>query len=265
MTYEEALARVLQVAGDYTNISNTHDIKSTLYKQELAQLKGEIDSTVKGLSLSPESIQLYVEGGGLVVEAFGERSRAWRTVYEAQLLKCAATEFPDYIERALRGFIRDHVLSASLAVKDVQRFCGYAALITNSITAEMTSNLTRVGDRIVEVNKEANEEITKYRKYCADLKMAMKQAATCWLSQLIITPGMKLSIEDLRSTTKLPEVRKVKRVSYSNGEVVIAFENTASIVRGTSRINVFESWIINNAKYLEMAKVLKDGELERLY
>lgn len=265
MTYEEALARVLQVAGDYTNISNTHDIKSTLYKQELAQLKGEVVSTVKELSLSPESIQLYVEGGELVVEAFGKRSRAWRTVYEAQLLKCAATEFPDYIERALRVFIRDHVLSASLAVKDVQRFCGYAALIKNSITAEMTSNLTRVGDRIAEANKEANEEITKYRKYCADLRKAMEQAATCWLSQLIIKPGMKLSINDLRSTIKLPEVRKVKRVSHSDGEIVLAFENTASIVRGISRINVFESWLINNAKYLEMAKVLKDEKLERLY
>ena len=92
MTYEEALAKVLEVAGDYARISSTHDIEMTLYAQETAQLKNEIADIVKNLSLSPESIQLCVDGGEVAVEAFGKKVKAWRTVYESQLLKNAAND-----------------------------------------------------------------------------------------------------------------------------------------------------------------------------
>ena len=44
----------------------------------------------------------------------------------------------------------------------------------------------------------------------------------------------------------------------------MAFEGTASIVRGTSRINALESWLINNPQFQEMAKVLKDNRLQKL-
>ena len=265
MTYEAALAKVLEVAGDYARISSTHDIEMTLYTQETAQLKGEIADIVKNLSLSPESIQLSVDGGEVAVEAFGKKVKAWRTVYESQLLKDAATEFPQYIERVFRNFIRDNALSSSLAVKDIQRFCGYSALIMNSITTEVTDNLTRIGGRLVEIGTASGKEDAKYRSYCNNLEAAMRTAANCWMSVTTIKPGMKLSIIDLRSTVKGSDVRRVKRARISDGEVVLAFENTASIVRGTSRINAFESWLLNNPKFLEMAKVLKREDLQKLF
>ena len=265
MTYEEALAKVLEVAGDYARISSTHDIEMTLYAQETAQLKNEIADIVKNLSLSPESIQLCVDGGEVAVEAFGKKVKAWRTVYESQLLKNAATEFPQYIERVFKIFIRDNALSSSLAVKDIQRFCGYSALIMNSITTEVTSNLTRIGERLVEIGTASGREDAKYRSYCNNLEAAMRTAANCWMSVTTIKPGMKLSIIDLRSSVKGSDIRRVKRARISDGEVVLAFENTASIVRGTSRINALESWLLNNPKFLEMAKVLKREDLQKLF
>lgn len=265
MTYEEALKQVLEVAGDYASIKSAHDIEMALYIQETAQLKTEVENIIKGLSLSPESIQLSLDNGDIVVEAFGRKAKAWKTVYDTQFLKNAAAEFPPHIERALRIFVRDYAVNTNISVKDIQRFCGYSALIMNSVTTELTDNLVRIGTRLREVSANSGVEDSKYRKYCIALEDAMREAAKCWLSETTITPGMKLSIEDLRSDAKEADIRRVKRVRNSNGEVVIAFENTASIVRGTSRINVFESWLVNNAKYLEIAKVLQRKDLQRLF
>ena len=75
---------------------------------------------------------------------------------------------------------------------------------------------------------------------------------------------MRLSIKDLRSSDKESDVRTVKRVRNQDGEVVMAFEGTASIVSGTARINALESWLINNPQFQEMAKVLKDSRLQKL-
>ena len=60
-------------------------------------------------------------------------------------------------------------------------------------------------------------------------------------------------------------MRTVKRVRNQDGEVVMAFEGTASIVRGTSRIDALESWLINNPQFLEIAKVIKDSRFQRLF
>lgn len=265
MTYEEALAKVLEVAGDYTNTRSTHDIEMTLYAQEATQLKSEIDDTIKSLSLSPESVQLSVDKGELVIEAFGKTMRTWSSIYGTSFLRNATTEFPRFVDRAFRNFIRDGALQMNLPVRDIQRFCGYTILVMNSITKELTNNLTRIGNRLKEVDEESAREKAKYANYCTSLERVMRTAADYWQATTTIKPGMRLSIVDLRSDAKGSEVRRVKRVRVSDGELVIAFDNTSSIVRGKARINVFESWLLNNAKFLEIAKVLKREELQKLF
>ena len=265
MTYEEALAKVLEVAGDYTNTRSTHDIGMALYTQETTQLRNELDDAVKSLSLSPESIQLSVDKGELVIEAFGKKTKTWSSIYGTSFLRNATTEFPQFVDRAFRSFIKDSALQMNLPVKDIQRFCGYTILVMNSITKEFTDNITRIGIRLKEIDEESAREKANYTNYCAALEGAMRKAANYWMATTTIKPGMRLSIVDLRSDAKGSEVRRVKRVRVSDGEVVIAFDNTSSIVRGKSRINVFESWLLNNAKFLEIAKVLKRAELQKLF
>ena len=47
MTYEEAVADVLKVAGDYKKINSTHDIEVAICKKEISQLRDDIKNIVE--------------------------------------------------------------------------------------------------------------------------------------------------------------------------------------------------------------------------
>lgn len=264
MTYEEAVADVLKVAGDYKKISSTHDIEVAICKKDISQLRDDIKNVIEKLSISPESIQLEVKSERISVHALGLENITYGSIYDTGRLMNAKTEFPKYVERALRGFLREYALATSLEMGDIQRFCGYARLVMSSITPEVIGTLSEAGYKLDKAKNELLTMTNKYINYCADLKKAMTRAANYWLPSLSITSGMRLSIKDLRSSDKESDVRTVKRVRNQDGEVVIAFEGTASIVRGTSRIDALETWLINNPQFLEMAKVIKDSRFQKL-
>ena len=264
MTYEEAVADVLKVAGDYKKINSTHDIEVAICKKEISQLRDEIKNVIEKLSISPESIQLVVKDEKLFVQAFGLEDCTYSLIYDTGRLMNAKTEFPKHVERTLRDFIREHALKLSLEISDIQRFCGYARIIMSSITPETTGTLSEAGAKLDKAKSTLLITTNNYTSYCTNLKRAMSRAANYWLMSLSVTPGMRLSIKDLRSSDKESEVRTVKRVRNQDGEVIMAFEGTASIVRGTSRIDALETWLINNPQFQEMAKVLKDSKIQKI-
>ena len=265
MTYEEAVADVLKVAGDYKKISSEHDIEVAICNKDISQLRDDIKSVIEKLSLSPESIQLEVKSERISVHALGLENITYGSIYDTGRLMNAKTEFPKYVERALKGFLREYALATSLEIGDIQRFCGYARLIMSSITPETTGTLSEAGIKLDKAKNTLLTATNNYINYCTNLKRAMNRAANYWLMSLSITSGMRLSIKDLRSSDKESDVRTVKRVRNQDGEVVMAFEGTASIVRGTSRIDALESWLINNPQFLEIAKVIKDSRFQRLF
>ena len=264
MTYEEAVADVLKVAGDYKKINSTHDIEVAICKKDISQLRDDIKNVIEKLSISPESIQLEVKSERISVQALGLENITYGSIYDTGRLMNAKTEFPKYVERALRGFLREYALATSLEIGDIQRFCGYARLVMSSITPEVIGTLSEAGYKLDKAKNELLTMTNKYIDYCADLKKAMTRAANYWLSSLSVTSGMRLSIKDLRSSDKESDVRTVKRVRNQDGEVVMAFEGTASIVRGITRIDALETWLINNPQFLEIIKVTKDSRFQRL-
>ena len=264
MTYEEAVADVLKVAGDYKKINSTHDIEVAICNKDISQLRDDIKNVIEKLSISPESIQLEVKSERISVHALGLENITYGSIYDTGRLMNAKTEFPKYVERALKGFIREYALATSLEIGDIQRFCGYARLVMSSITPEVIGTLSEAGIKLDRAKNTLLTTTNNYINYCTNLKKAMTRAANYWLPSLSITSGMRLSIRDLRSSDKESDVRTVKRVRNQDGEVVIAFEGTASIVRGTSRIDALETWLINNPQFLEIAKVIKDSRIQKL-
>ena len=264
MTYEEAVANVLEVAGDYKKASSTHDIEVAICKKDISQLRDEIKDIVEKLSISPESIQLIVKDERILVKAFDIEIGTYKPLYELAKSKNVNTDFPKYVEQALRYFIRESSYREGLEIGDIQRFCGYARLVMSSITPEVIGAVSTAGNKLDKAKTALLAETKRYGDYCAALKRAMSRAANYWLLSLSITSGMKLSIIDLRSSEKKTEVRTVKRVRNQDGEVVLAFEGTASIVKGMSRIDALESWLINNPQFQEMANILKDSKIQKI-
>ena len=266
MTYEEAVAEVLKVAGDYKSISNTYDIEATINKRTVTQLREKVDSAIEELSLNSDAIKISVDLGKIVIEAFHHKSKSlWFSIHDANVLTSAEEPFIDYLDKAFRDFLNQYVYYSSMKIKDVQCFCGYASLILNSITPEVINNFNELGEGIGKAEKALHEEAKIYKSYCDDLKEAMNKAAELWLDALSIEPNMKLSIKDFRFTDGRTNVRTVKRVKPLNRAFLISFNETSSTIKSKDHIDAFESWLINNPQFLEMSKVLKDSDLEKLY
>lgn len=265
MTYEKAVAELLDIAGDYTSISSVHDMEETVRKRAVAQLKEEIDNAIAELTLAPETIKLSVDTGSLIVEAFGHKSKTWDSLYDIGLLASNKEAFIDYLDEAFRDYLNKYTYYYDLKIRDVQRFCGYASLILSSVTPEIIGNFNRLGKELKKANKALNSETETYSKYYYNLKKAMHNAAELWLAEISIEPNMRLSIKDLRVVEGKTNIRTVKKVKISNGEPSVSFNGTVSTIKGKLRIDAFESWLLNNSQFLEMSKVLKDPKLDKLY
>ena len=152
-----------------------------------------------------------------------------------------------------------------MKIKDTQRFCNHANLILNSITPETVKNLNRLGKELKKVNKASTDEAEKYSEYSSSLRKAIRNTANLWLDEISIEPNMRLSIKDLRVIEGKASIRTVKKARVSNGELSVTFNETKTAIKGKSRIDALESWLLNNPQFLEMSKVLKDPRLDRLY
>lgn len=264
MTYEEAVANLLEVAGDYTSIINLHNIEEIVHKRTIAQLEEEINNTVIEFSLTPNIIKLSVDEGSLVVEAFDHKSTTWGSFYDIGTLAPTKEAFIDYLDEAFRSYLNKYVYYSNMKIKDTQRFCNHANLILNSITPETVKNLNRLGKELKKVNKASTDEAEKYSEYSSSLRKAIRNTANLWLDEASIEPNMRLSIKDLRVIKGAASIRTVKKARVSNGELSITFNETKTAIKGKSRIDALESWLLNNPQFQEMAKVLKDPRLDRL-
>ena len=265
MAYKEAIKELLNVAGDYMSISNTHSMEETLYKRNVVQLREEIDKIIEDISLAPQAIKIYVDEGTLIVEAFDHKSRTWGSFYDTGLLATTKEEFIDYLDGAFRDYLNKYAYYYDLKMKDVHRFCGYANLILGRITPEIVDSLNSLGKELKKANKALTDETENYANYYSNLKKAMHNAAEFWLFETSIEPNMKLSIKDLRVIEGRTDIRVVKKVKNSSGSLSIFFNETSSAIRGKERIDAFESWLLNNPQFLEMSKVLKDPRLDKIY
>ena len=265
MTYEEAVANLLEVAGDYTSITNLHNIEEIVHKRTVAQLEEEINNTVIGFSLTSNVIKLSVDEGSLIVEAFDRKSRTRGLFYDTGTLTLTKEAFIDYLDEAFRSYLNKYVYYSNMKIKDTQRFCNHANLILNSITPETVENLNRLGKELKKVSKASTDEVEKYSKYSSSLRKAIRNTANLWLDEASIEPNMRLSIKDLRVIKGAASIRTVTKARGSNGELSITFNETKTAIKGKSRIDALESWLLNNPQFLEMSKVLKDPRLDRLY
>ena len=64
MTYEEALARLLKIAGNYNEVYNTRALNEAIARKELEQINVEIKKLVEDLSPSPNFLNITLDSCG---------------------------------------------------------------------------------------------------------------------------------------------------------------------------------------------------------
>lgn len=260
MTYEEAKEEVLKAAGDYKNTGDLHRIRMAILRKEIAQIKDDISEAITSLSISPESIQFSVAGDHVVLQASEYTGTRYDSVFNRIMRAEKAEDVINYFEQIIKSLIYSTCSRSTSSFKDVQRACGYGSLAINYVTVDFANSLINKGKQLKESLRSLELENNTYQGYCKRVEDAMAKAACYWLATSMIPKyGMKVSVKDLRTsnTSETTKVRTIKRVAYSNGEPTFYFTDTASILRGRSRIHELETYVLNTPQMFEIAETLK--------
>ena len=268
MTYDEAREEVLKVAGDYKNTRNLHCVRASMLGKEADQIKSDITKDIVSLSISPDTLQFSITSSGQVdLQVSKYNSRNYDSVFNKIMRANKAEDIIKYFEHCIKSLLYIMCCGSNASLKDIQRACSYGSLAMNSVTDDFASGLIAKGKQLETSLNSLELENKTYQGYCKKVESAMISAAYCWsATSMIFKPGMKISVKDLRTSdvSDITKVRTIKRVTYSNGEPTLYFTDTASVLRGKSRIHELETYVLNTPEMFEIAETLKLEHLESI-
>ena len=254
MTYEEALNKLLQVAGDYKAAYNARAVSEALAQKELEQMHKEVKKLVEEISPSSQFLSITLDPSGYpIVSALQTCTTFYSWIYGVQGSNNVEETVKDFLEKTLLKFLRECANTYSNTLDDLIRVNSYISLAYRNLTPEVIGKLATAIQRWHDRKVESDTDMSNFGKYCVNVRAAMNDMAVCWLREVEIVPGMKLIIKNLKTGTC--EDRTVKKVGYSNGVRVLSFEESSSIVRGDERIVSVGSWFANNPEYSDLAKI----------
>lgn len=261
MTYEEAREEVLKTAGDYKETRSLHCIRAAMLGKETEQIKDDISKAIASLSMSPDTLQLSVNSSDQMCLQVPEcTSHRCESVFDKITRANKAEDIIRYFEHCIKSLLYLMCCGSNTGLKDVQRACSYGTLVMNNLTDDLVNSLLDKGSQLRVALHNTDLENNSYQSYCERVEAAMTRAAYYWsATSMIFKPGMKISVKDLRTsnTSETTKVRTIKRVTYSNGDLVFYFTDTASIVKGKSRIHELETYVLNTPQMFEIAETLK--------
>lgn len=254
MTYEEALNRLLQVAGDYNSIYNARVVGEALARKELEQANDEVKSLIEEISPSPQLLNITLNSSGYTVISVSQISSTfYKWIYGVSRGSNMEKEIKLYLESILLGFLRNCANMGNNTLDDLIRINSCVSLAYRNITPELIGKIAAAVRKWHVKKAEADEDRNNFNNYRASVHAAINDVSICWLREVEIIPGMKLSIRNLKTHTS--EDRTVKKVSYSNGVRVLAFKENSSVIKGDDRIISVRSWLLNNPEYSDLAKI----------
>ena len=253
MTYEEALARLLQIAGDYNEIYNTRILNEAIARKELEQINAEIKKLVEDLSPSPDFLNITLDSCGypMFLSSRGNVT-AYNWIYGI-MGEDKEEAIRGYFERLLLAFLKSYIRTDRVTLEEITRTNSYVSLIYRSLTPELLETFSSTIQKWKDRRAEDDKDMKNFADYRVNVRAAMKDTAICWLREVEILPDMKLSIINLK--TKTSEVRTVKKVSYTDGVRSISFKENSAIIKGDDRIEGVASWLLNNPEYSGLSKI----------
>lgn len=253
MTYEEALARLLKIAGDYNEIYNTRALNEAIARKELEQINMEVKKLVEDLSPSPDFLNITLDSCGypMFLSSRGNVT-AYNWIYSI-MGEDKEEAIRDYFERILLAFLKSYIRTDRVTLEEITRTNSYVSLIYRSLTPELLETFSSTIQKWKDRRAEDDKDMKNFADYSVNVRAAMADVAICWLKEVEILPDMKLSIVNLK--TRVSEVRTVKRVSYTDGVRAISFKENSSIIKGDDRIESVASWLMNNPEYSGLSKL----------
>ena len=275
MTYKEACEEIDRLCEDWGVRYSNHKLESVAYnlnaKESIEKIRefahNVFDKATNGV-LSVEVDPSEVEAAyvfnivlrsrrGYKREGF---SNPWSGIPVKQLTK----------EQFTHTFFQDvqHVLGRALTSDDVEDLSDLSEITRGIVLAELAMEqndfFATLQAELIERGEECrrfNTSSQAYSEWRTSVGRAMMNAATAWIKETSLVPGMKIAIRDLNRCCYV--VKTLKALSQWDSAVSLELTDGSCVPNGGPTFYKEGTWLVNNDHYREIAVALDFLEAKR--
>ena len=259
MAYEEAVARVLEVAGDYKTIIANHNLEATLCTQTCKTSREKVKQAIESLSLG--NIHLSINRVNCLhatVDGWNVSKSLYSSIFNtfSHTKPLTVESFKDCIEELLIATLAFAVNAHIDDIESVPRFVGYAKLILLSINEDVVKTIAEPLNTYVTTSNDYRAKLASFTEYSNTVSLALGNLAHTWYREkAVFVPGMKMGVYDFRTNEGV--VKTITSYNKTNGRFAITFTDSSSIFTDPTRLSVEMTWLLNDKNCSDIARAIK--------
>lgn len=259
MSYDEKVQQLLETAADYTAVTASFNLESTLHAQVCKSSMDTVKQAIEKLSLG--TIHFSVSDKYCLTVCVDGLNVTKQSSYDifnifAKSDEPATESLKNAIDQLLVGVLS---FSASLRIcniEDIAKYIGYARFILLSIDDTVAKTIKEAVDTYKKVEADYQEKYVTYSGYVGRVSLSLRLVSHAWFREkAVLAPGMKIGINDLR--TGKTSIKTIKRCDITDDRYSITFKESATIVTDPKRINEELTWYLNTKEHSDIAKAIK--------
>ena len=256
MSYDEAVAKLLEAAGDYNATVANFSLETVMYAGMRKTAREKMKQAIESLSLG--SIHLTLdETDSLSATVDGWDFRKSYSLHNIMRDKELATEeFKKHVEQLLVATLSNALYIRVLTLESVSKFTGYARLLLTNVDDDTVKIIRESYDTYLTAGMEYKSKSSSFLGYYNYISILLGKLSREWLKEKVAyTPEMKIGVTNLRTGKSV--VRTIKRCNVTDESFSIALNGSSSVITDPARIDKDLTWYLNADEYIDIAKVIK--------
>ena len=256
MSYDEAVAKLLEAAGDYNATVANFSLETVMYAGMRKTAREKMKQAIESLSLG--SIHLTLDE----TDSLSATVDGWdfRKSYSLHNIirdrKLATEEFKKHVEQLLVATLSNALYIRVLTLESVSKFTGYARLLLTNVDDDTVKIIRESYDTYLTAGMEYKSKSSSFLGYYNYISILLGKLSREWLKEKVAyTPEMKIGVTNLRTGKSV--VRTIKRCNVTDESFSIALNGSSSVITDPARINKELTWYFNADEYTDIAKVIK--------
>ena len=259
MSYDEKVQQLLETAADYTAVTASFNLESTLHAQVCKSSLDTVKQAIEKLSLG--TIHLTVDDKNHLIACVDELNVMKESFYKIPQIFAKSDEpatepLKNAIDQMLVNALSFSANLRTCNIESIAKYIGYARLILLSIDDTVAETIKRAVNAYTKADADYQEKYIAYSGYVGKISLALRVVSHAWFREkAVLVPGMKVGIYNLG--TYKTSIRTIKRCNITDDHYSIAFKESSTIVTDPKRINEELTWYLNTKEHSDIAKAIK--------
>ena len=259
MSYDEKVQQLLETAADYTAVTASFNLESTLHAQVCKSSLDTVKQAIEKLSLG--TIHLTVDDKNHLIACVDELNVMKESFYKIPQIFAKSDEpatepLKNAIDQMLVNALSFSANLRTCNIESIAKYIGYARLILLSIDDNVAETIKRAVDACTKADADYQKKYIAYSGYVGKISLALRVVSHAWFREkAVLVPGMRVGVNDLR--TYKTSIKTIKRCNITDDHYSITFEGSSTIVTDPKRINEELTWYLNTKEHSDIAKAIK--------